>query len=100
MLGGDFSTSELQKIGDGTHNFNTAAGAPAASPCAGTSVQLGNYAPCLNSNALSVYPGGIIPQSDVNQNMLHLMNLLPAPNADPNQTGGFQIRSSPMIQHK
>ena len=89
MLGGDFSTSELQKIGDGTHNFNTAAGAPAASPCAGTSVQLGNYAPCLNSNALSVYPGGIIPQSDINQNMLALMKLLPAPNADPNQTGGY-----------
>jgi hypothetical protein len=89
MLGGNFSTSELQKIGDGTHNFNTAAGAPAASPCAGTSVQQGNYAPCLNSNALSVYPGGIIPQSDINQNMLALMNLLPAPNADPNQTGGY-----------
>jgi len=91
MFNGDFSTAELQKIGDANNNYNTAAGAPAASACAGTSVALGNYAPCLNSNALSVYPGGIIPQSDINQNMLNLMKLLPTANADPNQTNGYNF---------
>jgi Carboxypeptidase regulatory-like domain len=89
MLNGNFSTSELEKIGDATHNFNTAAGAPAASACAGTSVAQGNYAPCLNVNGLAAFPGGMIPQSDLNPNMIALMKLLPAPNADPNVTGGY-----------
>jgi hypothetical protein len=89
MLGGDFSSAELQKIGDANNNYVTAAGAPAGSACSGTSVQAGNYLPCLNSTGLGWYPGGIIPQSALNTNMLALMNLLPAPNADPNQTGGY-----------
>ena len=89
MLQGNFSTSELEKIGDATHNFNTAAGAPVATACAGTSVAQGNYTPCLNSAALNQFPSGIIPQSDLNSNALALMKLYPAPNADPNVTGGY-----------
>ena len=41
MLQGNFSTSELEKLGDPTNNYNTASGAPAASACAGTSVAAG-----------------------------------------------------------
>ena len=89
MLQGNFSTSELQKIGDTKNNYNTAAGAPAASACAGTSVAQGNYLPCLNSATLQVFPGGMIPSTDLNPNMLALMKLLPAPNADPTQTHGY-----------
>ena len=89
MLNGNFSTAELQKIGDANNSYHTAAGAPAASACTGTSVAQGNYLPCLNSTGLGWYPGGIIPQSDLNPNMIALMRLLPAPNADPNQTGGY-----------
>lgn len=93
MLGGDFSSTELQKIGDANNNYNTAAGAPAGSACAGTAVNPGPgqlaYKPCLNSTGLGWYPGGIIPQSALNQNMVALMKLLPAPNADPSATGGY-----------
>src|SRR5438093_13589516 len=35
MLGGDFSSTELQKIGDASNNYNTAAGAPAGSALSG-----------------------------------------------------------------
>jgi len=95
MLGGDFSSTELQKIGDASNNYNTAAGAPAGSACPGTAVNPGPgelpYKPCLNSTGLGWYPSGIIPQSALNPNMLALMSLLPAPNADPNQTGGYNF---------
>jgi hypothetical protein len=93
MLNGNFSTAELQKIGDANNSYHTASGAPAGSACPGTAVNPGPgelpYQPCLNSTGLGWYPGGIIPQSDLNPNMIALMNLLPAPNADPNQTGGY-----------
>src|SRR2546429_435570 len=92
MLGGDFSSTELQKIGDASNNYNPAAGAPAGSACPGTAVNPGPgelpYKPCLNSTGLGWYPSGIIPQSALNPNMLALMSLLPAPNAGPNQNGG------------
>ena len=94
MLAGNFSTSELQKIGDATHNYNTASGNPAGSACPGTSVAQGNYLPCLNSAALGVYPGGMIPTGDLNTNMLALMNLYPAANADPNVTHGYNYVQS------
>ena len=93
MLTGNFSTSELQKIGDATHNYNTASGNPAGSACAGTSVAQGNYLPCLNSSALSVYPGGMTPTGS-NPNMLALMNLYPAANANPNRTHGYNYVQS------
>lgn len=94
MLQGNFSTSELQKLGDATHNYNTASGNPAASACAGTSVAQGNYLPCLNAAALAVYPGGIIPTADLDPNMLALMKLYPAANADPNVTHGYNYVQS------
>lgn len=74
MLQGDFSTTELQKLGDANNRYITASGAPVGS---------------LNAAALALYPGGMIPQSDLNPNMLALMKLYPAPNADPSATGGY-----------
>jgi len=94
MLQGNFSTSELQKIGDPTHNYNTASGNPAGSACPGTSVSAGNYLPCLNSTGLGWYPGGIIPTADLNPNTLALMKLYPAPNADPAVTHGYNYAQS------
>ena len=43
----------------------------------------------LNAAALAQYPGGIIPASAIDPNMQALMKLYPAPNADPNATGGY-----------
>ena len=94
MLQGNFSSSELQKIGDPTHNYNTASGSPAGSACPGTSVSAGNYLPCLNSTGLGWYPGGIIPAGDLNSNMLALMKLYPAANADPAITHGYNYVQS------
>ncbi len=103
MLNGNFSTSELEKIGDGTSNFKTASGSPAATACPGTSVAQGNYLPCLNQDAMNAFGftqnsnkswTGTIPTADLNPNMLALMKLLPGPNADPNQTGGYNYVQS------
>jgi Carboxypeptidase regulatory-like domain len=94
MEQGNFSTASLEAIGNPNNNYNTAAGSPAGTACAGTSVAQGNYLPCLNSSALAVFPGGIIPQSDLNPNMLALMKLLPAPNASPALTGGYNYVKS------
>ena len=94
MLEGNFSSSELQKLGDPTNNYNTASGNPAASACAGTSVAAKNYLPCLNSTGLGWYPGGIIPAGDLNANMLALMKLYPAANADPAVTHGYNYVQS------
>jgi hypothetical protein len=66
MLGGDFSPAELAKLG----NVTASGKAPGA----------------VNQ---SIFPGGIVPGSQIDANMLALMKLLPAPNADPNTTGGF-----------
>jgi hypothetical protein len=102
MLGGNFSTSELEKIGDATNNYATAAQSPAGTPCPGTSVQQGNYLPCLNTAAMTAF--GFTPDatdlgwsgnvSGLDPNMLALMKLYPAPNADPNQTGGYNYIQS------
>jgi hypothetical protein len=37
----------------------------------------------------ATYPGGIIPQNLIDPNMQALMKLYPAPNANPDATGGF-----------
>ena len=99
MLGGNFSTSELAKIGNANNNYNTASGNPAATACPGTSVKLGNYLPCLNQTTMNFYGfkqdtgdlgwSGSIPSTALNPNMLALMKLLPTPNADANATGGY-----------
>ncbi|HEY3937304.1 MAG TPA: carboxypeptidase-like regulatory domain-containing protein [Bryobacteraceae bacterium] len=65
MLGGDFSAAELAKLGNVTAS--------------------GNAPGKINQ---SMFPGGQIPTSQIDPNMLALMKLYPAPNADPNVTGG------------
>ena len=68
-LGGNFSPASLAAEGN-----ITATGA-APSP--------------LNAASLLKYPGGIIPSSMLDPNMLALAKLYPAPNADPNANGGY-----------
>lgn len=95
MLGGDFSTSQLEKIGDANLGYITASGAPVGTACAGTGGTTGvAYAPCLNAAALAKFPGGVIPTADLDTNMLNLMKLYPAANADPNATGGYNYVQS------
>ncbi|HLV86346.1 MAG TPA: carboxypeptidase-like regulatory domain-containing protein [Candidatus Sulfotelmatobacter sp.] len=102
MLNGNFSTSELEKIGDANLGYQTGGGGtPVGSLCPGASAS--NYIPCLNQNALNAFGatpdgnGGYnvqIPTADLNPNMLALMKLYPAANADPNQTGGYNYVKS------
>jgi len=87
MLDGNFSTTELQKIGDATNRYVSASGSPVGTNC--SSDPNVPYLPCLNAAALAKYPGGIIPKSQLDPNMIALMKLYPAPNADPNVTGGY-----------
>jgi hypothetical protein len=108
MLGGNFSTSELEKIGWNNpsaplkDNWTTASQGPVASDCNAANPALPNI-PCLNPAALAAFGGtpdgngGMnvqIPTGDLNPNMLALMKLYPAPNADPNQTQGFNYVQS------
>lgn len=67
MLGGNFSPSEISKLG----TIDSSGAAPG---------QLKNTA---------LYPGGIIPASQLDPNMVALMKLYPAANKDPNATGGY-----------
>ncbi len=66
---GDFSPAELAKEG----NITASGSAPGQ----------------LNAKALALYPGGIIPASQIDPNMQALMKLYPMPNADPNSNGGY-----------
>jgi len=63
MLQGNFSPSEIAKIGP-----YTASGAPPGQ---------------LNAAALAQFPGGIIPPSQIDPNMVALLNLYPAANHTP-----------------
>jgi len=69
MLQGNFSPAELAKLGN-----RTASGAPAGQ---------------INARNAALYPGGIIPNQAIDQNMLAMMKLYPAANSDPNATGGY-----------
>jgi hypothetical protein len=69
MLGGNFSPSEIAKEG----NITASNGPPGQ----------------LNAAALAKWPGGIIPPSQLDPNMVALAKLYPQPNADANATGGF-----------
>lgn len=82
MRGGNFSPAELRKI-EGLVNgsFITASGGGAQQ---------------LNANPL--YPGGIIPASQLDPTGRALVGALPLPNADPNQTGGFNYASQAIFQ--
>jgi hypothetical protein len=68
MLGGDFSPAELSKLGK-----ISASGSPPGQ---------------INARNLTLYPGGIIPKTSIDQNMLALMKLYPKPNSNPDATGG------------
>ena len=103
MLNGNFSTSELEKLGWAGKNFQTASGNPVGTACPGTSVKAGNYLPCLNQDSLNAFgatpdgSGGFnvtIPTAYLNPNMLALMKLYPAANADPNATQGYNYVQS------
>lgn len=111
MLNGNFSTSELEKIGDSTSNFKTASGNPVATACPGTAVQPTGtelpYLPCLNQATLTAFqnagwasPDGKngynvqIPSQILNPNMLALMGLYPGANADPSTNGGYNYVQS------
>ena len=69
MLAGNFSPAELAKLGN-----KTASGAPSGQ---------------INAKNAALYPGGIIPAQAIDQSMLAMMKLYPAPNSDPNATGGY-----------
>src|SRR5439155_26019239 len=69
MLQGNFSPAEIAKEGT-----ITASGGPPGQ---------------LNTAALAKFPGGNIPASQLDPNMVALMKLYPGANADPNTTGGF-----------
>lgn len=71
MLNGDFSPAEVAKLGN-----ITASGNPPGQ---------------VNQ---TTFPGGQIPASQIDPNMQALMKLYPAPNADPNATGGFNYVQS------
>jgi hypothetical protein len=106
MLEGNFSATELAKLGD-----ITAAGAPAqlnpcftVNPIPSTQDSDGNFIcdgtlanagfPLLTHGGVPPFPDGIIPEmtpgvpgSGYDPNMIALMKLYPAPNADPNGAG-------------
>jgi hypothetical protein len=69
MLQGNFSPAELAKLGN-----ISASGSPPGQ---------------INARNAALYPGGIIPNGAIDANMLALMKLYPAPNSDPNATGGY-----------
>jgi hypothetical protein len=48
----------------------------------------------LNAGALAQFPGGMLPQSAIDPNMVALMKLYPAANATPSQTGGYNYVQS------
>lgn len=69
MLTGNFSPAEIAKEG----NITNSGGPPTQ----------------LNAAALAKYPGGNIPVSQLDSNMIALMKLYPGANKDPNATGGY-----------
>ncbi|HEX4166775.1 MAG TPA: carboxypeptidase-like regulatory domain-containing protein [Bryobacteraceae bacterium] len=70
MINGNFSPSELAKLGT-----KTASGGPPGTVPAS-------------------WPGGQMPTSLIDPSMQALMKLYPAPNADPNATGGYNYVQS------
>jgi hypothetical protein len=68
-LGGNFSAASL--AGEGALTATGAAPSP------------------LNAAAMTQFPGGMIPASHLDPNMLALAKLYPAANANPNANGGY-----------
>jgi hypothetical protein len=79
ILAGDFSQASLDQLGDANLKYITASGSPVGQ---------------LNAAALALYPGGQIPTTAMDQNMLNLMKLYPAVNANPTNTGGYNYVQS------
>jgi hypothetical protein len=90
IMNGDFSTSSMEQLGDANSGYITASGNPPGVNCGIGST----YTPCLNAAALAKFPGGQIPTADMSKNMLALMKLYPAPNANPSTTGGYNYVQS------
>jgi len=81
MMGGNFSQSYLNSLGSGyAGTFGSAANAPATA----TSVAGG-------AQNMS-FPGGIIPTSLLDPNSQALYKLMPQPNANPLNTGGYDYQ--------
>jgi len=92
MLGGDFSTDSLEKIGNANNNYYTGSGVQVGVNCnPGSST----YTPCLNPATLAKYPNGNLA-SILDPNMAALMKLYPPPtaNANPNDNGGYNYVQS------
>jgi hypothetical protein len=70
--------------GELTGNFS-----PASIAQEGTITASGGPPGQLNAAALAKYPNGMIPSSQLDPNMMALMKLYPAANANPNATGGY-----------
>lgn len=66
MRAGDFSPGEIAKMG----NITASGGAP-------------------QSPSTDLFPGGIIPKSQIDKSGQALMNLYPLPNANANSNGGY-----------
>jgi hypothetical protein len=80
-------TATVPTAGELTGNFS-----PAEIAKEGGITASGNPPGALNGNA--PWPGGIMPASLIDPNMQALMKLYPAPNANPNATGGFNYVQS------
>jgi hypothetical protein len=76
-LGGNFSPASVAAEGN-----ITASGGPPGQ---------------LNAAALAMFPGGVMPAGAIDTNMQNLMKLYPAPNANPNETGGFNYVAEPIF---
>jgi hypothetical protein len=79
ILGGDFSTASLDQLGDANLGYITASGSPVGQ---------------LNAATVTKYGGTTIPTSAMDPNMIALMKLYPAPNANPTATGGYNYVQS------
>ncbi len=70
--------------GELTGNFS-----PAEIAKEGTITASGQAPGALNAAALAMFPGGQIPSTMIDPNMVALMKLYPQANKDPNTTGGY-----------
>lgn len=62
---------------------------PSSIAAEGNLTASGSAPSSLTAAALTLFPGGMIPASKLDPNMLALSKLYPAPNANPNSNGGY-----------
>jgi hypothetical protein len=87
---GDLSTGSLEAIGNANNSYYTGSGQQVGVNCNPGSA---TYTPCLNPATLAQFPNGNL-SSILDPNMAALMKLDPAPNANPNNTGGYNYIQS------